>query len=81
MRHHCLIENSKNNDDNLIITNFNNNIFPLIRYKNGDKIITEDSSIPRYIKEIKGREHSIQNWENLSTTYIMDILSHALWHT
>ena len=80
MRHHCLIENSKNNDDNLIITNFNNNIFPLIRYKNGDKIITEDALIPRYIKEVKGREHSIKKFggKTLSTTYIMDILSHSI---
>ena len=80
MRHHCFIENSKNNNDNLIITNFNNNIFPLIRYKNGDKITTEDSSIPRYIKEIKGREHSIQKFggKTFNTNYIMDILSHSL---
>ena len=80
MRHHCFIENSKNNNDDLIITNFNNRIFPLIRYRNGDKIITEDATIPKFIKEIKGREHSVHLFgeTRLNTTFIMDILSHSL---
>ena len=72
MRHHCFIENSKNNDDNLIITNFNNNIFPLIRYKNGDKIITEDSLIPSYIKKLKEENIQYKNSEE-------NFKYHILW--
>lgn len=80
MRHHCFIENSTLTNEDLVITNFNNSLFPLIRYKNGDKVLTENENIPRYIKEIKGREHSVHKYgeTKLSTSFIMDILNHSL---
>ena len=80
MRHHCFIENSFSTNEDLVITNFNNSIFPLIRYKNGDKVLTENQTIPRYIKEVKGREHSVHKYgkTKLNTSFIMDILNHSL---
>lgn len=64
----------------LIVTNYTNLGFPLIRYDTGDVATVEREEDGFYLKNIQGREHDVVeiNQTKYPTHFIMDYLDHKV---
>ncbi len=70
------------NQASLIVTNFTNRGFPLLRYDTGDVATVKQESGGEFVYDIQGRVHDLVTINNKQypTHFIMDYLDHKVRH-